>query len=60
MSFQSINIPEPLLISLPLYPPLVLRSTKNGMFGAKGHGESQWGPCQPCTRFEPAAGANQE
>ena len=60
MSFQSINIPEPLLISPPLYPPLVLRSTKNGMFGIKRQGESQWGPCQPCTRFEPTLGANQD
>ena len=54
MSFQAISIPEPLLISPPLYPPLVLRSAKDGMFGAKRHGEGQWGPCGPCNRFEPA------
>jgi murein DD-endopeptidase MepM/ murein hydrolase activator NlpD len=60
MSFQSINIPQPLLISPPLYPPLVLRSAKDGMFGAKRRGEGQWGPCGSCNRFEPAPAANQD
>lgn len=30
------------------------------MFGAKKQAEYRWGPCQPCTRFEPAPAANQD
>ena len=30
------------------------------MFGAKRQAEYRWGPCQPCTRFEPAPAANQD
>jgi peptidase M23-like protein len=59
MAYQSINSPEPLLMSPPLHPPLVLRSA-NGMFGARRGDEDQWAQCQPCNRFEPAPSPNQD
>jgi murein DD-endopeptidase MepM/ murein hydrolase activator NlpD len=60
MTFQSINYPEPLLITPPLNPPLVLRSAKDGFFGAKRRAEDRWQPCKPCNRFEPAPAPNQD
>ena len=54
MSFQSINIPQPILLSPPLHPPLVMRTTQTSLFGGRHRNEAEWAPCDPCRRYEPA------
>lgn len=52
MPFEPVHVPDPLLLSPPLLPPLALRGP-SGLYGQKRRNGEEWGQCDPCTRFEP-------